>query len=92
MPTLAPSDSNAPDRFCRHVNWDLVSAKQATCTEEGVIVRAEVNGVVLLLAEEFFAARLEGDPFVAQGELIHHIVLKGLHELAADDTFPCGGF
>jgi len=39
MPTLAPSDSNAPDRFCRHANWDLVSTKQATCTEDGVIVR-----------------------------------------------------
>jgi len=40
MPTLAPLDPDAPaNRFCRHVNWDLVSAKQATCTEDGVIVR-----------------------------------------------------
>ena len=59
--------------------------------KEGLAVGAEVDAVVLLLAQQSLRPGLQVDPAVPQGELVDDVILKRAHERAADQAVRGGG-
>ena len=74
-----------------HPLGQIVAGGGVEMGEQGLSVGAEIDLVVLLLAQRALRQSLELDPPVPQGELVHHIVLEVLHELPGTQGVQRGG-